>query len=158
MRAIGNLQLDGGTVVYVCSRRKKNNMSAQPFLFHIFYFSERLKLRRVGARCTSGLNMGSLSQVLRKQSATPLPTVRRRRRIGPCARRARALPPSMPASEDKDTGKLRTAMEDEAPARRSPRAARRVRSPSQHGVRLSHVAAEPRPRAPLFCETWAQPL
>ena len=25
----------------------------------------------------------------------------------------------MPASEDKDTGKLRTAMEDEAPARRT---------------------------------------
>ena len=74
----------------------------------------------MGARCTSGLNMGSLSQVLCKQSATPLPTVRRRRRIGPCARRARALPPSMPTSEDKDTGKLRTAMEDEAPARRSP--------------------------------------
>ena len=38
------------------------------------------------------------------------------------------------------------------------RAVRRVRPPSQHGVRLSHVAAEPRPRTPLFCETWAQPL
>ena len=50
----------------------------------------------------------------------------------------------MPASEDKDTGKLRTAMEDEAPARRSPHSRAQLDLPPAAGPHLSLQRASPK--------------
>ena len=50
----------------------------------------------------------------------------------------------MPASDDKDTGKLRTAMEDEAPARRSPHSRAQLDLPPAAGPHLSPQRASPK--------------
>ena len=58
----------------------------------------------------------------------------------------------MPASEDKDTGKLRTAMEDEAPARRSPQSCTpcSLPEPTWSAALRSRMLRRSRVRAPLF--------
>ena len=50
----------------------------------------------------------------------------------------------MPASDDKDTGKLRTAMEDEAPARYSPHSRAQLDLPPAAGPHLSPQRASPK--------------